>query len=76
MRIALAVIGFASIIFLPFWIALVCMIALSVRYRAWEVIVLGLCMDLIWHPHGLPYFMIASIIIVWALEPVRVRLLS
>ncbi len=76
MHIALAIIAFASIIFFPPWVALMCAVLLSLRYRAWEVVVLGLCMDLAWHGGGLPYFMIICIAIVWILEPVRMRLLS
>ena len=80
LRIVVAVLGFASVLVAPPWVALVCMVILAVRFRAWEAIALGLCLDLIWLPFGAPYanvpfYTIASIIIVWGLEPLRLELL-
>lgn len=76
MRTVLAFLGFFSVIFLSSWAALVVIVVLSLRYRAWEAIAIGLFADMLWHAHGIPYFMIAAIAIVWMLEPVRMRLLS
>ena len=78
MRIGLAILGFISAFLLPWWITLIIMVALSVRYRAWEVLFMGLTMDFLWMQAGfshLPIFLLASIVIVWILEPLRDQLL-
>lgn len=80
MRIALTLIGLIGVFFLPPWVPLICIILLSLRYRAWEVAVLGALTDLIWLPGGssihlVPFFTIISLIIVWGLEPLRVQFL-
>jgi len=78
-RAFIAAAGFLGIIFFPPWFSLVCGIILAVRYRAWEVILMGLCMDLLWMPSGawqIPYATLLAIFIVWALEPLRSELLN
>ena len=52
LRIIVAVIGFFSAIFLPWWIPAICIVLLSLRFRAWEAIVLGVFMDLLWLSPG------------------------
>jgi hypothetical protein len=78
MRLSLVIAGLFSAFFAPWWVTVFFMIALSVRYRAWEVLVLGLLMECLWLPAGfghLPVFMLASILIVWIFEPLRDQLL-
>ena len=80
MRYALAIIGFiGSLAFSP-WVPIACIILLAIRYRAWEAILLGLFIDIVWLPsgasvHALPLFTFASIVIVWGLEPLRAQFL-
>ena len=79
-RIAIAFFGFISIFTLPPWIPFLCIILLALRYSAWEAIILGALVDLVWLPSGtsihlLPLFTIGALIIVWGLEPIRARFL-
>lgn len=77
MRILLGIGGFGAAIFGPWWLPLVAMVLLSLRFRAIEVLFLGLFMDFFWLPSGTgwPMFLIASILIVWLFEPLRKELL-
>ena len=80
LRIAIGTIGFLSALFITPWVCFVCMILLSLRYRAIEVIVLGLLIDLLWIPgtpfiDAFPFFTIAAIVLVWGLEPLRLEFL-
>jgi len=79
-RIIIAVLGFLSALVAPTWVPLVCIVILSLRFRAWEGILLGVMIDLLWLPFGapitfFPFYTVASIIIVWGLEPLRLELL-
>jgi hypothetical protein len=75
-RIALVVFGLYSVLFGPFWLPFVSMVLLSLRFRAWEVMALGLFYDFMYAPHlQLPIFFIVSLCIVWAFEPLRRELL-
>lgn len=81
LRIAIAAVGFLGAVFAPPWVTLACIILLSLRYRAWEVIMLGLVTDLFWLPggpsaHMFPLFTIIALIIVWGLEPLRLQFLE
>lgn len=49
-RILLALGMFASVIFAPPWFAGIFAVALSLRWRAWEVIAAGMVMDFLWMP--------------------------
>ena len=80
MRPALAVIGLIGVVLLPPWVPLLCIIFLSIRYRAWEAILIGTLIDLAWLPsgplwHSLPLFTIAALFIVWGFEPLRAQFL-
>lgn len=78
-RIGLAAVGVFGAIFLPPWIPLGAMTLLAIRFRAWEVLGIGLLIDFLWLPAGLlfplPLFTLAGIIIVWGLEPLRAEFL-
>ncbi|MBI5457158.1 hypothetical protein HY971_00310 [Candidatus Kaiserbacteria bacterium] len=77
-RVILALIGFLGIFFAPWWVPLICIIALSLRYPAWEVPIIGLLMDLLWLPgegFQIPLFLIGSIALVWVCAPLRSQFL-
>ncbi len=60
--------------FAPWWIPLACIAALALRYPAWEALFIGLLMDLLWLPgqgFEVPFFLIASIALVWMCAPLR-----
>lgn len=76
MRTALALSGFLAAITLPPWVAILCMVILCVRYRAWEVLFIGMIIDLTWLPsgisiHALPLCTGIALLLVWGLEPLR-----
>ena len=73
-RVLITSIGMAGAFFAPWWVPLVCMIVLAVRYPAWEVLFIGLVMDLLWLPEGgleMPVFLLAGIVLVWICAPLR-----
>lgn len=78
-RFAIAVVGFLGAIIAPPFVPVLCMIVLSLRFRAFEVIGIGFFMDMLWLPAAMPeswpLFTIISIIIVWGLEPLRLEFL-
>jgi hypothetical protein len=83
-RPALAVLGFFSAVFFSPLIPLAVMILLAFRYAAWEVLVLGLFVDLLWFTPDstgglfgvLPLFTCIGIVLVWSLEPLRSEFLT
>lgn len=79
MRYVLFVIGFVSVFFAPLWVAALVALLLSLRWRAWEVLVLGAFVDILWFPSGfmfgVPLATIFCIALVWILEPLRTQLL-
>jgi len=74
-RVAIALLGCASVLFAPPWLTFLCMVILALRYRAWEVILIGMCADFIYLPAGfvypLPLFTLVALALVWALDPLR-----
>jgi hypothetical protein len=57
------------------------MVALSVRYRAIEVLFMGMLIDLLWLPYdsalfSLPLFTVFAIVLVWILEPLRLEFMN
>ncbi|MFA7309969.1 MAG: hypothetical protein WC050_03630 [Candidatus Paceibacterota bacterium] len=81
MRITIALIGFCGALIGHWWIPVICMLVLAFRYRAWEIILLGLSIDFMWEPAAgiaasFPYFTIGAIVVVWAFEPIRSQFLS
>ncbi len=80
MRILIACVGCASAIVGSPWLTALCILALCIRYPAWEAVALAFMIDLIWLPAELslvtvPYFTILTILIVWLLEPLRMQFL-
>lgn len=73
-RIIVALVGIVSAFFAPWWVPLVCMVVLALRFPAWEVLFIGLVMDLLWLPgegFEIPFFLIAGIVLVWVCAPLR-----
>ncbi len=78
-RAGIALIGFGSILFAPWWVPVVCMVVLAIRYPAWEAPLIGLCIDLVWLSGGsvsVPIFTIGAVLGVWLLTPLRNQLLT
>ena len=85
LRVVLGVVCFASIIFAPWWVTALLAFLLSVRFRAWEIILAGFFMDLYWMPSGvlisnpsfdtLPLATMVSLLFLFGLEPLRRQLL-
>jgi len=79
-RPALCALGILGAIFAPPWLPLLCMALLALRFRAWEVLLIGLFVDFLWLPTGsflypLPLFTFVGIVLVWGLEPLRAEFL-
>ncbi len=78
-RLAIAAIGFLGALIAPPWVPMLCVVVLALRFRAAEAVLIGFFMDMLWIPAGLPamlpLYTIASIIIVWGLEPLRLEFL-
>jgi len=73
-RVSLFFLGVFAVIFAPPWVPLVLMVAAAFRYAAWEVLLVGLFADFVWLPAApvsLPLFTVASLVLVWGLEPLR-----
>ena len=80
LRTTIALFGIFSVFMLPPLVAVLCVIALAVRYRAWEALLIGVLIDLTWLPggtlvHTLPLFSMLVFIVVWGLEPLRAQFL-
>ena len=78
-RALIGTVGFLGVMIAPPWVPMLCIVLLSLRFSAVEAVLLGFLMDMMWlpevFPHGLPLYTIASIIIVWGLEPLRLEFL-
>lgn len=83
-RAGIAIFGFFGAIALSPWVSLLAMIALSLRFRAWEVVAIGALVDFLWFTpfssdgffSTLPLFTLIGIGLVSLLEPLRSELLS
>lgn len=79
MRVTIALVGLLGVFLAPAYVPLACIVLLSLRFRAWEALLIGLLMDLTWLPqlglHTLPLYTCLALAIVWVLEPLRVQLL-
>lgn len=74
--------AFAGALFASPWIPFVCAVVLAARWRAWEIIVLGVCVDLLYLPLsqtvlGFPFpATIIALALLWGFEPFRRRLIT
>lgn len=81
-RVTLALLCAVSVLFFPWWVALVCAFALCLRYRAWEVVPIGIALDLMWQSdfslslHGLPLATLTAFALLILFEPIRRELLT
>ena len=80
-RSILTTLGVVGAIFLSPWVTAVCIVALSVRYRAVEAIALGALLDFLWLPHDtlltmFPLCTLVTLVIVWGFEPLRMEYLN
>jgi len=76
LRVVLGLLGVFAAFFAPPYVPLIIMGILALVYAAWEALLLGLLVDLLWLPSGslfdpLPVFTFAALILVWGLEPLR-----
>lgn len=68
-------------IFAPWWAVFSCVFLLCLRFQAWEVVLVGIFMDLYWSPASLgvpdtiPLATIVCMLLVFGLEPLRRQLL-
>lgn len=78
MRLVLSLLGLLSALFAPYYITALFIIALCVRYRAYEAVALGLILDFLWQPAGahLPFFTVIALVSLWGFEPLRREFLS
>ncbi|QQG37520.1 MAG: hypothetical protein HYS26_02680 [Candidatus Kaiserbacteria bacterium] len=75
-RVVLATLAVLSAVFLSPWLTLILMGLLAFGFRAWEVLLIGLSVDLLWLPAGdlldpLPIGTLIALALVWGLEPLR-----
>lgn len=74
-RLVLGALGIVGTVFAPPWVPFCIMIFLAVCFPAWEVLVIGLIVDLLWIPesllHTIPLFTVAGLVMMWGFEPLR-----
>ncbi len=78
-RSLLVLLACASALLGPWWLPLTCMVILAVLYPSWEILIVGLLIDLAWLPIesvSLPLFTIAGIVLVWIFVPLRRKFLT
>ena len=79
MRLLLAILGIVFVFIAPPWLTAMCILALSLRWRAWEVLLIGACADILWFPgtfsYGIPVVTLFSLVVLIILEPLRNELL-
>ncbi len=79
-RTILFALGVTAAVFFSPWVTALCIVALSVRYRAIEAVALGGLVDFLWLPHDtiltmLPLCTIVALLLVWGFEPLRLEFL-
>lgn len=79
MRVFLAILGTVSAAVFTPWVTAIFMVILAARWRAWEVIAIGMIADILWFPSStlwsIPLATFFGIVVVWLLEPLRNELL-
>jgi hypothetical protein len=80
-RVALGLTGILSALVAPPWVPFVCIVLLSLRFDAWEVLAIGLLMDFVWLPthvslEAFPLATFMAILVVWGCAPIRRELLE
>jgi hypothetical protein len=81
-RLLLSALCALSVFLLPWWVPFMCAIALCLRYRAWEVVPIGIVFDLMWQSElslsltGLPLGTLTALALLALFEPLRRELLT
>lgn len=80
LRILGTAIGILGIVFWSPWLVFAVMALLAIRFRAWEILVIGVAMDFVWLPSGfhlmpLPLFTLGALLLLWGLESFRNEIL-
>lgn len=79
-RILLSSVGILGVFFLPWFVPAGAALLLAFKYAAPEVVVIGLLFDLTWGPGmsalHVPYATLLSLVVLFALEPLRREFLS
>ena len=78
-RVLLAIAAFISALFAPVWLTAILGLILAARWEAWEVIFLGVLIDLLYLPPGGIFYIpmpatLIAIAVVWLMIPIRKRL--
>lgn len=73
-------IGIVTVFTGPSWFPIVAMGVLTLRWAAWEILIIGALVDLVWLPYGSfihtpPLFSLAALVLLWGLGPLRRELL-
>ena len=77
LRIAIFVVSVVGGLYVSAWIPAAGILLLSLRWRAFEALALGLGMDFFWLPVGhVPLFTLGAILVVWIMEPIRREFLT
>lgn len=82
-RVLLDILMFVSIIFAPWWVPTLIAFMLCLRFRAWEVVLAGMFMDLYWMPQyvsftsfdSIPLGTVIAVLFLFGFEPLRRQLL-
>lgn len=70
-RVALFVVALVSSFALPV-LSMFCVALSSLRFRAYEMLCIGLCIDFLFAPlFALPLATLCSVVLVWGMEPLR-----
>ena len=79
MRNTFFILTVLSAFVLPWWITGLCIVATTLRYRAWEVLIVASALDALYLPenffHTLPIATLLTLMLLWIFEPVRARFL-
>lgn len=79
LRVVVGTIGLVGVFFLPWWVPIVCAVVLALRYAAFEIVVIGLLMDLTWFTADVgmyPFCAVGSVVLLWLLTPLREQWLT
>lgn len=75
-RTTVFAIGALSAAFFSPVVAALAVVILAVRYRAWEAVMIGAVMDILWLPYdsllySVPWCTCTAALLVWGFEPLR-----
>lgn len=80
LRMIVALVALVATIYGAAGIVLVSIIAGTVIFASWEIVLIALLFDLTWTPalslHSLPWYTLLSLALLWGTEPVRREFLA